>query len=103
MAIRKMLKPVEAQWARVGGKVKDAFADQTNLGIAKNTVNGLFDSSVKMVKPIVPKAVKTYLKESGKYNDMAVEEMNKRYPAGWSQNYTHMQELMKIRKKLKNK
>jgi len=47
--------------------------------------------------------VKNYLTENQKLNQMAVEEMDKKYPAGWSQNSLHISELQQIKKKLRNK
>jgi len=49
----KKPKLEEAPWARVGGKIKDAFADQTKLGIAKNTITGLPKATKKVAKKIV--------------------------------------------------
>ena len=56
----KPIKPKleEPTWARVGGAVKDAFADQTKLGIAKNTITGLPAASKKVRKAILKAGVK---------------------------------------------
>ena len=56
MPIKPKLK--EPTWARVGGAVKDAFADQTKLGIAKNTITGLPAASKKVRKAILKTGVK---------------------------------------------
>lgn len=66
----KKPKLEEAPWARVGGKIKDAFADQTNLGIAKNTITGLPKAAKKVGKAIVKKGVKASKKVANKALDM---------------------------------
>ena len=58
LTMLKKPKLEEAPWARVGGKIKDAFADQTNLGIAKNTITGLPKAAKKVGKAIVKTGVK---------------------------------------------
>lgn len=88
----------EPTWARVGGAVKDAFADQTKLGIAKNTITGMPRAAVKMVK-----AVKNRLMTEDPLTKQAIAEMNKRFPGGWAQSSYNMSEVMRIRKQLKKK
>jgi len=91
-------KPEEPTWARVGGAVKDAFADQTKLGIAKNTITGMPRAAVKMAK-----AVKNRLMTEDPLTKQAIAEMNKRFPSGWAQSSYNMSEVMRIRKQLKKK
>jgi len=90
----------EPAWSKVGGIVKDAFADQNNLGIVKNTIKGLPSAAVKVGKAIV-KPVKNYVDRNARLNEMAIKEMDKMYPSGWSQNEMHISEIREIKKKLK--
>jgi len=45
--------------------------------------------------------VKTYLKDNERINRAAASEMDKRYPSGWGQSSSNINELQQIRKKIK--
>lgn len=51
----------------------------------------------------IGKKIKNYLGENKRLNAEAAKEMDKRYPAGWSQNEGRMIEVSKIKKQLKKK
>lgn len=47
------------------------------------------------------KGISGWLKKQKALNDRAAKEMDARYPGGWSQSPTNMNELMNIKKRLK--
>lgn len=59
-------------------------------------------SAVMRIRKLFHK-VHNYLDENKRLNDESAKEMDKKYPAGWSQNAYHMSEMNQIRKRLKNK